>query len=262
MYLGNQPALSYTSFAKQDFTTSATTSYVLSQPVSNANEIALFINFVRQEPTTAYTASGTTLTLTSATSASDDMYCIFLGKALQTVNPPAGSVGISQLSATGTPSSSTFLRGDNTWQSAGGTNTPAFYVYKSNGITFFTINTWTKVILDTEVYDTNNNFDSTTNYRFTPTVAGKYIFSGAVFIDYNTSSGSTLYSGIYKNGTQIGSNGHNGGTGYGTRNVISPVVEMNGSTDYVELYCYYSGTDPYYNGGVEHTFFSGFKIIE
>jgi hypothetical protein len=29
MYLGNQPALSYTSFAKQDFTTSATTSYVL-----------------------------------------------------------------------------------------------------------------------------------------------------------------------------------------------------------------------------------------
>ena len=97
MYLGNQPALSYTSFAKQDFTTSATTSYALSQPVTNENEIALFINFVRQEPTTAYTASGTSLTLTSATSASDDMYAIFLGKAVQTVNPPAGSVGTSQL---------------------------------------------------------------------------------------------------------------------------------------------------------------------
>jgi hypothetical protein len=97
MYLGNQPALSYTSFAKQDFTTSATTSYALSQPVANENEIALFINFVRQEPTTAYTASGTSLTLTSATSASDDMYAIFLGKAVQTVNPPAGSVGTSQL---------------------------------------------------------------------------------------------------------------------------------------------------------------------
>jgi hypothetical protein len=93
MYLGNQPALSYTSLAKQDFTTSATTSYVLDNPVANENEIALFINFVRQEPTTAYTASGTSLTLTSATSASDDMYAIFLGKAVQTVNPPAGSVG-------------------------------------------------------------------------------------------------------------------------------------------------------------------------
>jgi hypothetical protein len=96
-FIGNQPALSYTSFAKQDFTTSATTSYTLSQPVANENEIALFINFVRQEPTTAYTASGTSLTLTSATSASDDMYAIFLGKAVQTVNPPAGSVGTSQL---------------------------------------------------------------------------------------------------------------------------------------------------------------------
>ena len=114
-FIGNQPALSYTSFAKQDFTTSATTSYTLDNPVTNENEIALFINFVRQEPTTAYTASGTTLTLTSATSASDDMYCVFLGKAVQTVNPPSGSVGLSQLSATGTKSSSTFLRGDNTF---------------------------------------------------------------------------------------------------------------------------------------------------
>jgi hypothetical protein len=124
-FIGNQPALSYTSFVKQDFTTSATTSYTLSQPVANENEIALFINFVRQEPTTAYTASGTSLTLTSATSASDDMYAIFLGKAVQTVNPPAGSVGASQiadgsialgkLSATGTKDSTTFLRGDNTF---------------------------------------------------------------------------------------------------------------------------------------------------
>ena len=96
-FIGNQPALSYTSFAKQDFTTSATTSYTLSQPVANENEIALFINFVRQEPGTAYSASGTSLTLTSATSASDDMYAIFLGKAVQTVNPPDGSVGTSQL---------------------------------------------------------------------------------------------------------------------------------------------------------------------
>lgn len=106
-FIGNQPALAYTSFAKQDFTTSATTNYVLDQAVTNANEIALFINFVRQEPTTAYTASGTALTLTSATTAGDDMYCIFLGKALQTVNPPAGSVGSSQINYPLTTFSST-----------------------------------------------------------------------------------------------------------------------------------------------------------
>jgi hypothetical protein len=118
-FIGNQPALSYTSFAKQDFTTSATTSYTLDNPVANANELALFINFVRQEPTTAYSASGTSLTLTSATSASDDMYCVYLGKAVQTVNPPNASVGISQLTATGTKDATTFLRGDNTFASAG-----------------------------------------------------------------------------------------------------------------------------------------------
>ena len=96
-FIGNQPALSFTSFAKQDFSTSATTSYTLDNPVANANELALFINFVRQEPTTAYSASGTTLTLTEATSSSDDMYAIFLGKAIQTVNPPNASVGASQI---------------------------------------------------------------------------------------------------------------------------------------------------------------------
>jgi len=96
-FIGNQPAEAYSSFQKQDFTTSATTSYTLDHPVANGNEIALFINFVRQEPTAAYTASGTSLTLTSATTSSDDMYCVFLGKAVQTVNPPNGSVGTAQL---------------------------------------------------------------------------------------------------------------------------------------------------------------------
>ncbi len=96
-YIGNIPAEKYSAFQKQDFTTSATTSYTLDNPVANANELALFINNVRQEPTTAYSASSTTLTLTEATSSSDDMYCVYLGKAVQTVNPPNASVGASQI---------------------------------------------------------------------------------------------------------------------------------------------------------------------
>ena len=93
-YIGNRPADSYTSFAVQHFTTSATTTYSLDNPVANENEIALFINNVRQEPGSsyAYTASGTTLTLSAATSASDTMYCVFIGKAVQTVTPASGSV--------------------------------------------------------------------------------------------------------------------------------------------------------------------------
>ena len=93
-YIGNTPALKYASFAVQHFTTSATTTYSLDNPVANENEIALFINNVRQEPGSsfAYTASGTTLTLSAATSASDTMYCVFIGKAVQTVTPASGSV--------------------------------------------------------------------------------------------------------------------------------------------------------------------------
>ena len=99
-YIGVQPAEAYTSFAVQHFTTSATTSYTLDNPVANENEIALFINNVRQQPGSsyAYTASGTALTLSAATSASDTMYCVFIGKAVQTVTPANNSVTGDMLS--------------------------------------------------------------------------------------------------------------------------------------------------------------------
>ena len=99
-YVGVQPADAYTSFAVQHFTTSATTSYTLDNAVANENEIALFINNVRQEPGSsyAYTASGTTLTLSAATSASDTMYCVFIGKAVQTVTPSSSSLTASMIS--------------------------------------------------------------------------------------------------------------------------------------------------------------------
>ena len=100
-YIGNQPSESFTSFATQEFSTSATTSYTLDHAVTNENEIALFINNVRQQPGSgkAYTATGTALTLSAATASTDTMYCVFLGRALQTVNPAGGSIGSSQLSA-------------------------------------------------------------------------------------------------------------------------------------------------------------------
>jgi hypothetical protein len=93
-YIGTIPAEAYTSFAVQHFTTSATDTFTLDFPVANENEIALFINNVRQEPGSgyAYTASGTTLTLASAITGSDSMYCVFIGKTVQTVAPAAGSV--------------------------------------------------------------------------------------------------------------------------------------------------------------------------
>jgi hypothetical protein len=93
-YIGNQPSESFTSFATQEFSTSATTSYTLDHAVTNENEIALFVNNVRQQPGSgkAYTATGTALTLSAATASTDTMYCVFLGRALQTVTPATNSI--------------------------------------------------------------------------------------------------------------------------------------------------------------------------
>ena len=91
-YLGNTPGESFISFAKQVFTiVNSQTAYTLNFAVVDENELRLVINNVVQEPGSgkAYTASGTTLTLSAAlTNGTDEMYCVFLGKARETVTVP------------------------------------------------------------------------------------------------------------------------------------------------------------------------------
>ena len=100
-YIGNPPSEGYTSFQTETFSTSATTSYTLSYGVANENELALFVNNVRQQPGSgkAYTATGTALTLSAATASTDTMYAIYLGRALQTSVPATNSVTAAMLSS-------------------------------------------------------------------------------------------------------------------------------------------------------------------
>jgi len=101
-YIGNQPTDNFVTFATQNFTTSSTSSYTLTHAVSNENEIALFINNVRQHPGSgkAYTATGTALTLSENTASTDVMYCIFLGRAIQSTVPSTNSITPSMLGTT------------------------------------------------------------------------------------------------------------------------------------------------------------------
>jgi hypothetical protein len=255
-FIGNQPALSYTSFAKQDFTTSATTSYILDQPVANANELALFINFVRQEPTTAYTASGTTLTLTSATSATDDMYCVFLGKAVQTVNPPNGSVGTAQIASSLDFSSKTITLASNM------KNTPAFVAYKTSNQSLSNL-TSTKITFTGEQLDTNSNYD-TVNSSFTPSIAGYYFIGAFWRYDSGTNFSSAQWI-LKKNGTsiqtRIGYNDLSGGYNY------NYITYANG-TDYFEMFGYQnSGVSVDVNGSGSYqsnatqAYFYGYRLI-
>ena len=105
---------------------------------------------------------------------------------------------------------------------------PAFSATRS-GTQSIANATFTKAPLNTETFDTNSNFDSTTNYRFTPTVAGYY--------QINTINGvlvnGIVYNAIYKNGSPYYQ--------FGGSNIAvqgSALVYLNGSTDYIELYLY------------------------
>jgi len=87
-FLGVQPTDTFASVAKQTLTGDllGTTVFTLDHGVSSANDIALYINNVRQEPVTAYTASGSTLTLTESINAADDAYVIFIARTYQSVS--------------------------------------------------------------------------------------------------------------------------------------------------------------------------------
>ena len=118
-------------------------------------------------------------------------------------------------------------------------NGPAFSAYLSADQTI-TSSTFTKVQLNAELFDTNSNFDTATNYRFTPLVAGYYQISGGLLVD---SSATSMRLAIYKNGSNYKTIGR---SNLSIDNTIagSSVVYLNGSTDYVEIYVNKSGNSP------------------
>jgi hypothetical protein len=114
-------------------------------------------------------------------------------------------------------------------------NMPAFSAYASSTQTGLTNGTFTKIVLNTKVFDTNNNFDSTTNYRFTPTVAGYYQINGTVSGNATTTNG--IGGVIYKNGSvYLWSTASP--TALNQAANLSSLIYLNGSTDYIELYLY------------------------
>ena len=88
-YLGNPPAEAYTNTVKDSFNgDGSTTAFTLSQP-STTNNLRVVVENVIQDPTVAYSCSGTTLTFTSAPpSGTANIYAVHLGPAVMTAVPP------------------------------------------------------------------------------------------------------------------------------------------------------------------------------
>jgi len=87
-YVGNPLADAFSSREKQDLTGQSGTSFTLTHSVSHANDLSVYINHVRQEPTTAYSVNGTTLTTTGSVAGTDDFYIIYDELAVQSISHP------------------------------------------------------------------------------------------------------------------------------------------------------------------------------
>ena len=117
---------------------------------------------------------------------------------------------------------------------------PAFEAYLSASQTGLTDGANVKLQADTEVFDTGNFYDNSTNYRFTPTVAGKYLVYANTMQEAAT-AGLLIWNTtmIYKNGSAYRSirNRPDNANNSGELSVyVDAVIELNGSTDYVEIY--------------------------
>ena len=239
-YLGNAPARNFISFERQVFTiVNSQTAYTLDHSVNNENDIRLVINNIVQEPGSgkAYTASGTTLTLSAAlVNGTDEMYCVFLGRAVATNKPGAGSVGTTELAAdavtgakiaddaisdehldptaiTGQTAETTIASDDlillsdtsasgalkkmtqaNFVSGVGGDLTPAFSAYQGTA-TVLTDATMTTIKYDTENFDTDSAFNTST-YTFTVPSGegGEYYFSVRMEVE---AGGNNRYDNFY-----------------------------------------------------------------
>jgi len=122
-------------------------------------------------------------------------------------------------------------------------NGPAFSAYASAQSSAITSTVDTKVLFDTENFDTNSNFASS---RFTPTVAGYYQINATVRFNGTFTAGGLI---LFKNGANAGYL-ENGAGNFVTG---SSLQYMNGSTDYLEIYVNLTGSSLTVSNNNENT---------
>jgi hypothetical protein len=137
------------------------------------------------------------------------------------------------------------------------TSTPSFFAYLASDQAASDAS-WTKITVNTELYDTGGCYDNTSNYRFTPTTAGKYIVEyGITFNPFAADDVSEALLGLYKNGSL-----HiQPGMAFGSHPITScsitgsQIIDFNGSSDYIELYGYFN----FVNSGNTGAKFNSYK---
>lgn len=184
-YIGNQPTDTFVSIDSQSLTGDGTVGpYTLNNAVTNSESVEVFVNFVRQRPGVAYTASGNALTMTGVVASSDDFYVVYQGKSVGTISPPDGSVTSAKLDTnievTGilTEPNKEYFQVDLTTTQSGITDaTFAIVDFNTNG---------------TVKYDTKSNFDASTNSYELDSADGVYWVEYSLAITSDTAGSAEL----------------------------------------------------------------------
>lgn len=119
-------------------------------------------------------------------------------------------------------------------------NMPAFSAYP-NATTTIGSGSSVKINFQVEEFDTASCFNNTAStvgsipaYSFLPNVAGYYQVNGAMAIS-GVTAGECL---LFKNGSIFKAGNYNGVVGTNSVMVLSALVYLNGTTDYIALYGY------------------------
>jgi hypothetical protein len=258
-------------------TTSATATYNLTYGGSayspaSATACLVSVNGVLQTPGTAFTISGSQITFSSALNPTDVINFIIVLAAPYTINAPGdGTVGFNQITSnliTGATAETSIAGGDSiliyddsatalrkmtrTNFVSGLANTPAFSAYQSTAQTI-TSATFTKMNFQTEELDSDNNFASS---RFTPTTSGYYFFTVNFSVASSATNGLVAF---YKNGTEFKKSAYLVVSSVNQFNASSGLINLNGSTDYIEAYIYLA-TGQNLTGASTATWFTGFRV--
>jgi hypothetical protein len=146
------------------------------------------------------------------------------------------------------------------WAAPAGSSGPTFRVYRATSNQSISKQVFTKVQFNAESWDTDNCFDSTTNYRFTPNKAGYYSLTAR--IGFNQSPNNLVVIELHKNGVQIDTLQY--GSPVASTDYIkgnNAIVYANGTTDYFEIFVYLSAdTTRQVETGEAWTVFTGVWI--
>ena len=271
-YIGKQPTIG--NFVKLDtITTSATATYNLlnggiAYSPQSANHCIVSLNGVIQSPTTSFTISGSTIVFASALTSNDVIdFILVLGDVLNIGTPSDNTVSLAKLTATGTKDSTTFLRGDNTFQTIGA-NTPAWRVYNSSNQTGLSYNAFNTVSFNTVDFDTNSGFNTST-YKYVVPTTGKYYINFQFGVIGASSNLITIIGQIYNETTTNALISHQEITGADQSSSgntyignISGIVNLTANDSlYGRVYCFGSSGTLTINSGTAVSFFGGYRLI-